>query len=75
MEAKVPSLWKELKKNKPNKISDLLHDEKLPGEPEVALEEPPKKFQKPTCKKRAKAKGVKISFAMRSKRSLLKKRK
>ena len=75
VEAKVPSLWKELKKNKPNKISDLLHDEKLPGEPEVALEEPPKKFQKPTCKKRAKAKGVKISFAMRSKRSLLKKRK
>ena len=75
VEAKVPSLWKELKKNKPNKISDLLHDEKLPGEPEVALEEPPKKFQQPTCKKRAKAKGVKISFAMRSKRSLLKKRK
>ena len=65
----MPPLFKELKKTK------LLHDEKLPDEPEVALEEPPKKFQKPTCKKRAKAKGVKISFAMRSKRSLLKRSK
>ena len=75
VEAKVPPLFKELKKNKPNKISDLLHDEKLPGEPEVTLEETPQNFKKATCQKRAKAKGVQISFAMRSKRSLLKRSK
>ena len=70
-EAKVPSLFKELKSSKPNQISDFLQDQKHGDEPEVDLEEPPKPFKKPTCKKRANAKGIKISFAARRKRSLL----